>query len=300
MKKLAKFVFILLFMVIISMGFSFGYQIQKPQPPPGNSDPVPLSLARDIAQVRAVEVFGSPDGIVPGSVIDCADASGKHNMRIFVFKRADCFPDDELILAEIKKGRTYEENIRSNKYPMELETLVAKNDIFKQLRDMRHEIYRPDGTITGYYNKLKREAVRKNVARLRYGINDYVSVYVSASWDCTPVPYIRKSLPPFYYVYDQALLEASKNLNSPGLTISNYYFFGMDGEFFEFSNNGDKIYFDCQTQKICPQAEMDLTLKKIARTQSPPIQNDGELRERIKREWQQAISETELTEMKGK
>ncbi len=144
---------------------------------------MPDALARDVANLKAREVFGDRVRFLEGPVIHASDLFGKAEVSIFVFAKSLYFPPDEELLASIRKGMAYEDEIEKGRIPPELDASVDENAVLAKMREMKVPLYEPDGTLTGLFNRFKLEAVIGAMRRLRYGVDDGdVTHSYSSAW----------------------------------------------------------------------------------------------------------------------
>jgi hypothetical protein len=245
-------------------------------------NPVPIAIVRLIASAKAREIGGNQ--ISSGDVIYCSDGSGKVNSYMFVFKLgARSFPEDEEILASVRKGIAYEQEILENRIPEELKALIDPGEIGKKLRDMSIPLYRSDGTLSGMARKIVRDEILKLAMKLRFGVDEYLTIYVSSSYDNFPIPHYKKSLPPYYHSYETAMNEACKILGSESVFLSKYYFLGVRGEFFGFTDSKTDILLDPVSKTAVMEKEKFLKPNLVSRISENEKQKTAV---DIKKEWE--------------
>lgn len=240
----------LLFLIISVLGQSI---YQNPMPDASIMRLVPQDTAIKAAMARAKEIIS--DQIFSGRLIFCSDRAGRLGAYIVVFRIGEPFPSDQEIQLQINTGSKYEKMILSGEYPKELAALLNSNAITNRLRSMRYPLIRPDGKLTGLYQRFEKEELLKLASKKKYGSGDYISIYVSSSFETPPVPYIKKSLPPFYYSYEAARKRAARLLSTNSIALSHYYFLGLDGEYFEFRSLADRVLINAYSQKELDEAE---------------------------------------------
>jgi hypothetical protein len=81
------------------------------------------------------------------------------------------------------------------------------------------------------------------------GIGDYGTVYVSARYDRSPIPLVSHYLSPYYTSGDIARDVARRRIGGEP-TLKRYYFLGLRGQFFEFSN-GDTTFWCTRSRTTC-------------------------------------------------
>jgi hypothetical protein len=240
--------------LFVFTGLVFGQSIfQCPRPDSSVKNLVPPESAVRVAMIRAREIAG--DDVSLGNIIYCSDREGKLGAYLVVFRVKGPFPGDHEIQLQTSSGSRYREMIAKGDYPQELAAYLNPSLIMDRLHQMKIEVYRPDGTLTGLYHWVEREELMKMALKKQCGIEDFISVYVSASFDASPVPYIKKSLPPYYYSYETAGNLAAKLLASSLPSLSHYYFLGHDGEYFEFRGQSGRVLIDAYSQKKIDEAQ---------------------------------------------
>jgi hypothetical protein len=226
---------------------------QHPTPDSWVKNLVPPASAVRVAMIRAREIAG--DDVSLGNIIYCSDREGKLGAYLVVFRVKGPFPGDHEIQLQTSTGSRYRDMIAKGDYPQELAASLNTGLIIDRLRQMKIEISRPDGTLTGFYHWVEKEELMKMALKKQYGIEDFISIYVSASFDAPPIPYIKKSLPPYYYSYETARNLAAKLLASSLPSLSHYYFLGHDGEYFEFRGQSARVLIDAYSQKEINEAQ---------------------------------------------
>jgi hypothetical protein len=251
--SLGKRVGIGLAILLVGTAFVFGQSIfQCPRPDSSIRNLVPPETALRVATVKAREIARGEVSL--GNIIFCSDRTGRLGTYLVVFKVNGPFPGDREIQLQTRDGGRYRDMIAQGEYPQELTAALNQAVIVDRLRRMGLEVYRPDGTLTGMYRRVEKEELLKMALRMEYGVEDFISVYVSASFDAPPIPYIKKSLPPYYYSYETAGHLAAKLLASSAPRLSQYYFLGHGGEYFEFRGQTGKVLIDAYSQEVIIEA----------------------------------------------
>jgi len=274
------------FLLIASFHQYVNAQIQKPQAELLVENLVPLSTAMDVANKMASYILNGR--FFSGEPVFCSDISGNLDAYLFIFTGGDFFPTNEYVLSSIRRGRSYEKMLQNDEPSVDLKAQVNQGEIFDRLRSRGLEIYRSDGQLSGFYKKLEYEEMLKIALRAHYGHEDFLSIYVSASFDHNPILYIKKSLPPYYYSYEPAFNEAKRFFGTDEITLTRYYFLGVWGEYFELRDRNDKqLIIDARA--ITKSVERDMNgvilpakLPKVFMKKTPPTQ-------RTKEEWAKSI-----------
>jgi len=262
-------------------------QIQRPQFPIEPENFVNPAIAYKVAKKMACNILG--DHIILSEPIYCSDVRGILNTSIFIARRGDFFPLDDEILREIREGIEYEKKLREGIPITEINLLIRKEDIISELTKLNFPVYRPDGELSMFYKQMEKRKMIELILRKRFGNEDYISIYVSASFNDVPVPYIKKSLPPFYYSYEIALNEAQKYFGNPNVRLSRYYFLGLWGEFFEFINDENKVLI-IDARKIAQEIKRDKSGVIIPSSLPKIYPIEGRDIKRIKSEWDKLIT----------
>jgi len=222
---------------------------------------VPLETARYVASLKAWDVLGAR--VVASDPIFCSNSQGYLNAYMFIFKAGKGrFPTDQEILQIIRKGAAYEQQLAEGVVPAELAAKIDPNTILRKLDDLKIPVYRPDGKMSGMYKNLEHEELSRQARRLKSGADDFLTVYVSASFENFPIPHYKKSLPSYYTAYEKANEEAAKFLGQKTGALSKYYFLGVRGEYFEFQDSGKEILYDPVQNKMIPDKEKFLKPRK--------------------------------------
>jgi hypothetical protein len=256
-------------------------KLQKPPADFAITDLVPLDEAREIAEIKAQEIAG--EDITLGEVIFCSNRLGKLGTYMFVFRmRGFPFPPEEEILSKIKKGKEHEREILAYRVPEELKSQLDPDEIMEKAAQMGIPITRPDGTMSGLYGKIEREALLKKARKMKYGIDDYLTIYVSASYQSIPVPLYRKCLPPFYHSYESGIREAREVLGLSDVLLSKYYFLGVWGEFFEFTDMKNRVLINALSNERIRDDNRILNFQNALES----LENtDPRIRDTVREEW---------------
>jgi hypothetical protein len=252
---------------------------------------VGLDTAKAVAWAKAAEVAGT--NISMGEPILCSNGHSEINAYMFVFRvGTPIFPTDEEILYTVQKGIAYEEALDRGETPEELKALIDPNEIYSRLADMKTSIFRSGGQSTGIYQRIEREEIRKRALKMRFGIDDYLTIYVSASYENFPIRRYKKSLPIYYTAYEKARDEAGKALGSQSILLAKYYFLGMRGEYFEFTNSERTVIYDAVKNKMIADEERLLRPKLASLRPAMSGQELILITDAVRQEWQNAIAKT--------
>lgn len=252
---------------------------------------VALETAKAVAWAKAVEVAGT--GISMGEPILCSNGHNEINAYMFVFRvGAPIFPTDEEILYTVRKGIAYLEALDRGETPEELKAFIDPNEIYSRLAGMKIPNFLSDRQSAGIYQTIEREEIRKRALKMRFGIDDYLTIYVSASFENFPIPRYKKSLPIYFTAYEKARDEAGKALGSQSILLTKYYFLGMRGEHFEFTNAERTIIYDVVKNKIIADEEKLLRPKLASLRPAMSGQELILITDAVKLEWQNAIAKT--------
>jgi len=282
------FVFTCIVVLLAVLGSKSQSQVifQRPSADFRIANLVHLETARSVASVKAQEVMGTQ--IVGSDPIFCSNSQGFLNAYMFIFKAGTgTFPTDQAILQTIRRGAAYEQQLHEGVVPEELAAKIDQNTILRRLNALKIPAYRPDGELCGMYKTLEHEELLRQARRLRFGADEFLTVYVSASYENFPIPHYKKTLPPYYAAYEEANEEAAKFLGQKTAALSKYYFLGVRGEFFEFQDSGKEVLYDPVQNKMIADKERFLRPRKgspLAPAEKQVILNAVNL------EWQKAMS----------
>ncbi len=247
---------------------------------------VPQEIAKSVASAKAREVMGAV--VAASDPIFCSNSQGYLNAYMFIFKAGPGqFPADQEILQTIRKGAAYEQQLAEGAVSEELKAKIDPNTILRRLDALKIPAYRPDGKICGMYKTLEHEELTRQARRLRFGADEFLTVYVSASFENFPIPHYKKALPPYYVAYEEAHEGAAKFLGKRAAALSKYYFLGVQGEFFEFQDSGKEVLYDPVQNKMIPDKERFLGPRRdsaLSNTEKQMILTAVNL------EWQKAMT----------
>ena len=116
---------------------------------------------------------------------------------------------------------------------------------------------------------------------------DFLTVYVSASFENFPIPRYKKSLPMYYTAYEKANEKAGQFFGQKTAAPAKYYFLGVRGEYFEFADSGREILYDPVQDKVIPDRRKALGV----RTASPLASSEKQtILNAVNLEWQKAVN----------
>jgi hypothetical protein len=281
-------IFLGLALILPSFSYSQG-RLQKPDADFAALDLVPIDLARDVAWVKAREITG--ETISLGEVIYCSNRLGKIGTYMFVFSIGEFpFPSEEEILSWVNKGKEYEEEILAYRAPEELNMQIDPDEIMERANKTGIPLIRPDGTMSGLYKRLMREQLLKEAWKMKYGIDDYLTIYVSASYQNIPIPHYKRCLPPFYHSFDPGIKEAREVLGSSDVVLAKYYFMGVKGEFFEFTDMKNRVLINAFSGERVSDENKILNLQSV---QKSPGNLDSQIQNTVREEWAECLRRVE-------
>lgn len=289
-KRICLFISFFMGFILILPNSSYAQiKLQKPAVDFTVTDLVPLDVARDIAKLKAREVVG--EDISLGEVIFCSNRLGKIGTYMFVFRVGGFpFPEEEQILSNVNKGKEYEEEILAYRAPEELNMQIDPDEILERASQMGIPLIRPDGTMSGLYKRLVREQLLKEAWKMKYGMDDYLTIYVSASYQSIPIPHYKKCLPPFYYSYQPGIKKAREALGLSDIVLAKYYFLGVRGEFFEFTSMKNRVLINAFSGERVSDENKIFNLQSVPKS---PGNMDPQIQNTVSEEWTKWLNRVE-------
>jgi hypothetical protein len=302
--------------LLVSLIFSFTFffpttsaaqpRFDIPQANPDIGNPVPFHLVRKIAQIKAVEKWGS--GAL-GDPIPLCDLDGNLTAYIFPFHIGDdYFPSYEEILGRIKEGRKLHEHLKSGRiekakehYHLLKQTHRAlppapSPEIQRALSDPQiGEIpsLRPDGSKPRSFEVAEIREIEKFAVKKAHGGDEFGALVVSATYDRVPVPVYYHRLPTFFTHQDLARERADREIGS-NASLQRIYFLGMKGKVFEFENQRGKVLLHASSleRKEAEVANLRGIKASSQGTSSPEVQERrAKIREKLAQDWGTVLTE---------
>ena len=275
-------------------------RLDAPTANPEIKNPVPFPLIRKIALLKSKEVWGN--GAL-GDPIPLSDLDG--NLAVYLFPYhigGERFPNYDEILKGVKEGRELKGHIRDSRIDKAREIYMGldhgkpepKRDVVMGISEVpaRPEIeaVRPDGSPSRSSELAEVRKIERFAARHEIGADEYGTIIVSATYDRFPVLAYLHYLPPYYFNFDRAL-ERAEQIKGKGAAMKKIYFLGIEGQYFEFENNGNQILLNSKTLETT-----SIETLRGARGSDAQISEDSmaareKIRERLTEEWKKINAE---------
>lgn len=230
---------------------------------------IPLEKVKEIALKKAVEVFGI---VAPGEPIPTCDPNGNIIAYICPFAIGVLeFPSYSEIISEIMQG---------------LDQLKRARQISSQPGEGKERrILQPPPEIGGFSGPVTTgpSELRKMIEegrKLRWGIERYGMIIVSATYDMFPIPGYAEGLPKYYTTGFLAREKARLELGNTA-ELNRIFFLGPRGSWFEFkSDTGDTVLIHAGLLEIW-------TEKRFRWFAGEPIPPSPEDIERVRAAWEE-------------
>ena len=263
--KCVCYIFFIFLWMCLLPDISFPQQrLDIPTADLGTNNPVPFHLVEKIALVKSEETWGNGS---LGKPIPLSDMDG--NIIAYMFPYyigGERFPSYDEILQQIKKGRELREHIigsrienaRGMYYVLKEEQafrkrgIKSKNNIIAPqtgLQPEQIEPVRPDSSISRRIEVGEIKEMEKFAAKTAIGADDFGTIVVSATYDMFPVPVYMHYLPPYYAYFDKAMEKAGRHIGN-GAFLKRIYWLGLQGQYFEFVNNGNNALINAKTLEV--------------------------------------------------
>lgn len=202
-----------------------GFPLDLPSAGEAGPYAVPDSVIRAVGQAKAEQVWGP---VTLGPVIPCYDRLGRTIAYYVCFRRGtEPFPSFDSILERMQQGRELrEEGLRELERHGHAPTPIAVDD------------YR-SGTIATQGKSIKYDRGRRQT----WGIDEYVTVLVSASYSMRPIPEYFDGLPRFFTLGD-VISQVANDEAGTDARLLGIYFGGRLEQAFAFRSGGKEIYVD--------------------------------------------------------
>ncbi len=260
---------------------------------------VPLPLITKIANVKTKEVWGN--GAL-GASVALSDLDGNIIVYMFSFYiGGEKFPAYEEIFQEIKKGRELRDNIKNSQIEKAKEMYMKMDNVKAEhpriIVVSNSEIparppmdpVRPDGS-PSRRNELKK--ISKFASDKAMGAGEFGTIFVSATYDIFPVLAYFHYLAPYYINFDLSLEKAEKVIGQ-GAFLKRIYFLGLEGQYFEFENNGNSITLNSKTLETTTiDALKKSRISDIQIPSSDLISSRDKIKADISEEWEKIKAET--------
>lgn len=242
---------------------------------------VPFDQVMRTAQHKAKALWGD---VCAGEPVPCCDDDGDLVAYMIPFAiGASEFPNHQRMYDRILKGRAaYEALTKQLQDMVTKEQDEAAYSVSIQREDAGFSAP-PDSEDVQAFAHLDEENARKIsdcmaartlAKQIKYGINEYGTIFVSARYDRFPVPLSCHYLSPFFSVWDLAAEKARQALGVRDIVLSRYYFLGRDrGQFFEFSVDSRRVLIEAY-QLAPKQTEQVLVLRGKKRTPNQQMRID--------------------------
>ena len=113
-----------------------------------------------------------------------------------------------------------------------------------------------EGLPEDYMPEYKFWMDEKFIMKFREEFKFLGSIYVSASKKNFPVLKFTKAIHPLFFTRDEAYIKAEKFFETEDVKLTNIYFFGPEGEYYEFETEKDKILMHPFTLEIFKHKEI--------------------------------------------
>lgn len=295
---------ILLFIFLLLFGLSeFSFAQARLDIPVSNLEivnPVPIKLVEKTALAKSKETWGEG---VAGNPIPLSDFNG--NVVAFMvpfYIGGGPFPAYDGILQGIKDGRELRNLINNSEMEKAKEKYLSMyhgkaanpRTVITSIPEIPQrspiDPIRPDGSPS---RKQEIRDLMKFASDKATGGGEFGTIFVSATYDKVPVIAYFHYLAPYYINFDLALEKAEQVIGT-GAFLKRIYFLGLEGQYFEFVNNGASTLLNSKTletntleglkQSSIPQAQ--------APTDSRPLPEKAvRLKAEISAEWEKIRSE---------
>jgi hypothetical protein len=219
---------------------------------------VPFELVKKIAIKKAEEKWGS--GAL-GPALACCDDDGDIVAYMFPFSiGTTSFPTGPEILSSVRYWRKVAEQ------GFGAMTEIDKQSVLDNVRNnAKEQMIKPEANIplTGRTESpqdqiiLANKAAKKLGRERMIGARQYGTVVVSARYDRFPIPLYMHYLPPYFYLGDLAIKEATNALSTESVIIERIYFLGRSrGQYFEFSAKGRNILMQSYSLEVVPHEKV--------------------------------------------
>jgi hypothetical protein len=221
------------------------------------SNLVPMNIITKIAMKTAEERWGQGQ-VSQGDPIPCSDAAGNIVVYAIPFHIGKGpFPAREALLGSVKQGRDDMKSLEKGHMPNKVTTPVPNTSAIEHRADSVPGAEASAGAAQAAMDKAAMEQELKAAKKKAIGADEYMTIYVSATYDNYPIPLISHYLPPFFTTGDLARQKVQDKVQSATApSLSRYYFLGRRGQYFEFNAGGNKFVIHAQSLEIesLPQA----------------------------------------------